>query len=174
MFAFSGGNGITLDDAYVESIVEEYKASMIHSNNNNNLITELTVEDNALFHAISSGDHLDIIYECSGFIEVLNSKEEVIEFVGKFNPSVEIHGEFKHITEFETEEEDNEYNPFGAPDAFEERSIGFQGSPETKTTTKLEGSIDSLNVYNESLDEIEIEQKQDLKEILSNDSQDIL
>lgn len=162
----------TTDDIYYgRSRIDKYK---IMDDNDQTLVTELTVEG-GLYHAIKSGDYLKIIHEYDGFIEVLNSREEVLKFAGDYNPYIKIHGEFDYIARFDEEELDND--PFGeTPDGFGNRpSIGFQGSPTADTSTSLKGFSNSVSIYNNPLDEEEIQQKFDgMSETLSIDIQDIL
>lgn len=161
----------TNDIYYGGSRIDKYKTM---DDNDQTLVTELTVEG-GLYHAIKSGDYLNVIHEYNGFIEVLNSREEVLKFVGDYNPYIKIHGEFDYIARFDKEELDND--PFGeTPDAFNKHSsIGFQGSPTTDTSTSLKGFSNSLSIYNNPLEEEEIQQKFDgMSETLSIDIQDIL
>jgi hypothetical protein len=169
---FSGkGDAFTMDEVYRYSAVDKYKTM---NDNHKTLVTELTVKD-GLYHAIKSGDYLNIIHEYNGFIEVLNSREEVLKFVGDYNPYVKIHAEFDYIARFDDDELDNDISE-EIPDGFGNRSsIAFQGSPTTDTSTSIKGLSNSLSIYNDPLEEEEIQQKFDgMSERLSIDIQDIL
>lgn len=171
---FSGKAAFTMDDVLGSSPINRY--NMKNKKSSNKLvITEITVHEKGLYHAIRRGNHLEIARKGEGFIEISNTKQEVLDVIGNSNPAVEIHSEFDYIAEFDSSENDTE--------ELNDTSIGFDGSsgfidagigntnggnPNSSGPIAKESgvAINNVEIYDNDLDVEELEDK--IKQSLNN------